>query len=64
MEAANDAEFTLLRDYYREGIVTDWTAADTAAAEKLHEALIGIGGQAYRDTSGPFVVDVFPATGG
>lgn len=64
MNAADDREFTLLRDYYRAGIVTDWTAADTAAAEKLHHALIGIGGQAYRKTSGPFVGAVFPATGG
>lgn len=64
MKADSDAEFTLLRDYYREGIVTDWTAADTEASRKLHEALIGIGGQAYRKTSGPFVEQVFPATGG
>ena len=64
MNADNDTEFTLLRDYYRAGIVTDWTAADTAAAEKLHEALIGIGGQAYRKTSGPFIGAVFPAADG
>ena len=64
MKAKSDAEFTLLRDYYREGIVTDWTAADTASAEKLHEALIGIGGQAYRNTSGPFDAALFPGADG
>lgn len=64
MNAESDREFTLLRDYYRAGIVTDWTADDTAAAEKLHKALIGIGGQAYRKTSGPFIGAVFPSTDG
>lgn len=64
IKAASEAEFTLLRDYYREGIVTDWTAADTAASEKLHESLLGIGGQAYRKTTGPFIGAVFPATDG
>ena len=64
MKAANDTEFTLLRDYYRAGIVTNWTAADTAAAEKLHEALIDVGGQAYRKTSGDFIGAVFPDVGG
>ena len=62
MNAASDAEFTLLRDYYRAGIVTDWTDEDTRAAEALHEALIGVGGQAYRNTSGPFIADVFAAS--
>ena len=64
MKAKTDAEFTLLRDYYRAGIVTDWTAADTQAAAKLHEELIGIGGQAYRNTSGPFDPALFPGTDG
>ena len=64
MKVGSDREFTLLRDYYRAGIVTGWSAADTAAARKLHDALIGVGGQAYRKTSGPFIGDVFPATGG
>ncbi|MEM7188987.1 MAG: ABC transporter substrate-binding protein [Pseudomonadota bacterium] len=62
MKAKSDAEFTLLRDYYRAGIVSTWTAEDTAAANALHEALIGIGGQAYRNTSGPFIGEVFPDT--
>ena len=64
MNVETDREFTLLRDYFRAGIVTDWTAADTAAAEKLHKALIGIGGQAYRKTSGSFIPAVFPAADG
>jgi NitT/TauT family transport system substrate-binding protein len=64
MKAKTDAEFTLLRDYYRAGIVTDWTAADTDAARALHEALIGIGGQAYRNTSGPFDPALFPGVDG
>ena len=63
MKAKSDAEFTLLRDYYRAGIVTGWSDADTAAARKLHEALIGIGGDAYRNTSGPFIAAVFPDAG-
>ena len=64
MKAKSDTEFMLLRDYYREGIVTDWTAEDTASAAKLHEALIGIGGQAYRNTSGPFDATLFPGADG
>lgn len=61
MKAKADAEFVLLRDYYRAGIVNEWTPADTQAARKLHEALIGIGGQAYRNTSGPFDPTLFDA---
>ena len=64
MKAKTDAEFTLLRDYFRAGIVSDWTAADTEAARNLHEALIGIGGQAYRNTSGPFDPALFPGADG
>lgn len=64
MKAKSDVEFTLLRDYYRAGIVTDWTPEDTASAGKLHEALIGIGGQAYRNTSGPFDAALFPGADG
>ena len=64
MKAKTDTEFTLLRDYYRAGIVSDWTAADTEAARALHQALIGIGGQAYRNTSGPFDPALFPGEDG
>ncbi len=64
MNAKTDAEFTLLRDYFRAGVVSDWTEADTEAARALHEALIGIGGQAYRNTSGPFDPALFPGVDG
>lgn len=64
MNAQSDAAFALLRDYWRAGIVTGWSDADTEGARKLHEALIGIGGDAYRKTSGPFVAKMFPAADG
>lgn len=64
MKAKTDAEFILLRDYYRAGIVSGWTSEDTEAARDLHEALIGIGGQAYRNTSGPFDPELFPGEDG
>ena len=59
MKAKSGAEFTLLRNYYGAGLVSDWTAADTQAAAKLHRALIRIGGQAYRNTAGPFDAALF-----
>lgn len=54
MGAANDAEFRLLRDYFRAGVVRDWTAADTAAAARLHALLIEHGGKAFAAEAGVF----------
>lgn len=44
MQAKTDAEFTRLRDYFRAGVPTPWSAADVAAAEKLHKLLEEFGG--------------------
>jgi NitT/TauT family transport system substrate-binding protein len=61
MRAEGEAEFKALRDAYRAGIVADgWTAGDTAAAERLHAALIEAGGPAFAEDAGAFDAAAFP----
>lgn len=54
MNAASEAEFRQLRDDYRAGIVSGWTAADTAAAGKLYATLGETGGEAFLRGAGAF----------
>ncbi|GAB4067715.1 ABC transporter substrate-binding protein [Ancylobacter sonchi] len=44
MQAADEAEFVKLRDYYRAGMPGPFDAAGVAACAKLYEVLAGIGG--------------------
>ncbi|GLK73692.1 ABC transporter substrate-binding protein [Ancylobacter dichloromethanicus] len=44
MQAANDTEFTRLRDYYRAGIPGPFGEAERASCAKLYEVLAAIGG--------------------
>ncbi len=46
MQAANEAEFERLRDYFRAGIPGPWSEAETRAAETLFGILAEIGGPA------------------
>ncbi len=59
MAAADDAEFRFLRDHFRAGIVTRWTEADTASAERLQNLLIETAGGAFAAEAGPFDTDLF-----
>ncbi len=54
MGAASDAEFRLLRDYFRAGIVPGWSADDTTAAAKLHGLLVKTAGEAFAAEAGKF----------
>lgn len=63
MKAGSEAAFLALRDAYRAGIPTLWTDADTAASQRLHSLLTGLGGSAYAREAGPFLSDVFHIEG-
>jgi NitT/TauT family transport system substrate-binding protein len=39
----NDAEFAAIKEFYREGIPSPWTSADTRSAEKLTHVLMEAG---------------------
>lgn len=40
----SDAEFAAIKAYYRSGIPTPWTGAETRSAEKLTQVLVDVGG--------------------
>lgn len=60
MRAKTDAEFTALRDAYRNGIPTAWTQAETDSAKLLYDLLTTRAGKAFTDQAGPFDPSVFP----
>lgn len=51
---ASDAEFRLLRDYFRSGIVRGWGAGETEAAARLHRLLLETAGAAFAAEAGIF----------
>lgn len=44
MKADTDAEFIILRDTYRRGIIAPWSGRETEAARRLYELMAQIGG--------------------
>jgi NitT/TauT family transport system substrate-binding protein len=64
MGAAGDAEFRLLRDHFRAGIVQGWGADETASAARLQALLIDAGGEAFKAEAGSFDPALFQTKGG
>lgn len=59
VKPGSEAEFTAIRDYYRAGIPGRWTAAETAAAEKLTALLLDLGAKDVMGSGTRFDADVF-----
>ena len=59
----NDAEFAALKAYYRAGIPRPWTGAETKAAEKLTQVLVGVGGAQLLGSDTQFDPKLFHAAG-
>jgi NitT/TauT family transport system substrate-binding protein len=63
MGAASDAEFRLLRDRFRAGIVRGWRPGDTEAAAKLHRLLVDTADEGFAAEAGTFDPALFEARG-
>ena len=59
----NDAEFAAIKAYYRAGIPRPWTDAETKAAEKLTQVLVGVGGAQLLGSDTQFDPKLFHAAG-
>jgi NitT/TauT family transport system substrate-binding protein len=59
----DDAEFVAIKAFYRKGIPSQWTAADTAAAEKLTQVLIDAGSGEFIGSGTRFDPKLFHAAG-
>lgn len=62
MRASNDAEFLILRDTYRRGILGAWEASHGEAAHKLFDLMAEIGGEKVIGSGVEFDPALFPAT--
>lgn len=62
MRASNDAEFAILRDTYRRGILGTWEAGHGEAAHKLFDLMAEIGGEKVIGSGVEFDPALFPAT--
>jgi len=61
MRASNDAEFVILRDTYRRGILDTWEAGHGEAAHKLFDLMADIGGEKVIGSGVKFDPALFPA---
>jgi NitT/TauT family transport system substrate-binding protein len=59
----NDAEFAAIKAYYRAGIPSPWTGAETRSAEKLTQMLVEIGGPQLLGSDTQFDPKLFHAAG-
>ncbi len=59
----NDAEFAAIKAYYRAGIPSPWTGAETQSAEKLTQVLIGVGASELMGGDTRFDPKLFHAAG-
>ncbi|MCZ7595174.1 MAG: hypothetical protein M5U16_09820 [Hyphomicrobium sp.] len=59
----SDAEFAAIKAYYRAGIPTPWTGAETRSAEKLTQVLVDIGGAQLLGSDTQFDPKLFHAAG-
>ena len=59
----NDAEFAAIKAYYRAGIPSPWTGAETKSAEKLTQVLVGVGGSQLLGSDTQFDPKLFHAAG-
>jgi NitT/TauT family transport system substrate-binding protein len=59
----DDAEFAAIKTYYREGIPSPWTAADTASAQKLTQVLKDAGSGEFIGEGTHFDPKLFHAAG-
>ena len=59
----NDAEFAAIKAYYRAGIPTPWTGAETRSAEKLTQILVDVGGPHLLGADTQFDPKLFHAAG-
>lgn len=59
MRVKTEAEFTGLRDAYRQGIPGEWTVTDTDNARKLYDFLLERAGQSFAESAGHFDPNVF-----
>ena len=62
MKADDDATFTTLRDRFREGIPSGWTASDTAMAGRLHAFVLERAPAGFARKAGAFDPQVFDVT--
>jgi NitT/TauT family transport system substrate-binding protein len=63
VKPADEAEFVAIKAFYRQGIPSEWTAADTAAAEKLTQVLIDAGSGDFIGSGTRFDPKLFHAAG-
>ncbi|PZQ11619.1 MAG: ABC transporter substrate-binding protein [Ancylobacter novellus] len=59
MQVRSDAEFTKLRDYYRDGVHGPWTRDEIASAQKLYGLLTDLGGPEFVGPNPRFDPDLF-----
>jgi len=59
----SDAEFAVIKAYYRAGIPQPWTGAETRSAEKLTQILVDVGGQQLLGSDTQFDPKLFHAAG-
>lgn len=59
----SDAEFAAIKAYYRSGIPTPWTGAETRSAEKLTQVLLNVGGPQLLGSDTQFDPKLFHAAG-